>query len=64
MPTMADGRSTLERLCKAEAAANADATAAELNEYEEDEETEEAYGSAKRKAPPLDESEGGQQGRV
>ena len=59
MPTMVDARSTLEKLCDAEAEANADAAGPARYEYEEEADMGEAYGSAKRKAPPLDEDEGG-----
>ena len=58
MPTMVDARSTLEKLCDAKAEANADAAGTARYEYEEEADTGEAYGSAKRKAPPLDEDEG------
>ena len=60
---MVEARSTLEKLCDAEAEANADAAGTTGDEYEAEADTGEAYGSAKRKAPPLDEDEGSSRGR-
>ena len=60
---MVDARSTLEKLYDAEAEANADAAGTTGYAYEEEADMGDAYGSAKRKAPPLDKDEGGSRDR-